>query len=214
MLPEGTSLRDILNAEQFTRLDYCFYDLLGVKLSSEQLYAALGRMTPSGLASYLTVMMYMKSHPDVNVQNTIDGWFQLEAKRQNKPVGGLESVAFQAKLLTQGSSLEEQVSALMCMVDNVDLNIMMLNDITEAYHEQDLEAVIAAMDEMSEVECGSSEQENEALLYGRNERWVKLMPAIMAARPTFFAVGAAHLVGKRGVLNLLRQAGYSVEGVQ
>ena len=35
----------------------------------------------------------------------------------------------------------------------------------------------------------------------------------MAQKPTLFAVGAGHLVGDKGVLNLLRQAGYTVEGV-
>ena len=214
MLPEGKTLRDVMTADQFTRLDHCFYDVLGVKLSSEQLYNALGHMTPSGLSSYLTVMLYMKSHPDVNIQNAIDGWFQVEAQRQGKPVGGLESVAYQARLLMQEGSIEDQVTALMCLVDNIDFNVMMLNDITEAYHNQDLDAVAAAMDEQSEVECGASDQENESLIYGRNENWVKQMPAIMRAHPTFFAVGSAHLTGERGVLQLLRQAGYKVEGVK
>lgn len=214
MLPDGKTLRDVMTADQFSRLDYCFQEQLGVKLSSEQLYSALGHMTPSGLSSYLTVMLYMKSHPDVNVQNAIDSWFQFEAQRQGKPVGGLESVAFQARLLMQEGYIEDQVTALMCLVDNVDLNVMMLNDITEAYHNQDLAAVADAMGELDEVDCGATEQENESLLYGRNENWVKLMPAIMRARPTFFAVGSAHLTGDRGVLNLLRQAGYTVEGVK
>lgn len=213
-LPDGKSLRDVMTADQFSRLDQCFYEQLGMRLSSDQLYAAFGHMSPSGLSSYLTVMLYMKSHPEVNVQNAIDGWFQAEALRQGKPVGGLESVAFQARLLMQGGTIEEQVQALMCMVDNIDLNIMMLNDLTEAYHDQDLNAVVSAMNEMDEVECGMTDREGESLLYGRNERWVQQMPAIMSAHPTLFAVGAAHLTGDRGVLNLLRQSGYSVEGMK
>ena len=39
------------------------------------------------------------------------------------------------------------------------------------------------------------------------------MPALMAQKPTLFAVGAGHLPGTKGVLHLLRQAGYKVEGV-
>lgn len=214
LLPDGKTLRDVMTADQFSRLDYCFQEQLGVKLSSEQLYNALGHMTPAGLSSYLTVMLYMKSHPESNIQTAIDSWFQSEALRQGKHVGGLESVSFQAELLMQSGTIEEQVTALMCMVDNVDFSIMMLNDVTEAYHDQDLDAVAAAMNEMSEVECDASEQENESLLYDRNNRWLEQMPSIMQQHPTFFAVGAAHLTGDRGVLNLLRQAGYTVEGVR
>jgi uncharacterized protein YbaP (TraB family) len=40
------------------------------------------------------------------------------------------------------------------------------------------------------------------------------MPAIMKQAPTFFAVGAGHLPGEKGVLQLLRNAGYTVEGVK
>ena len=39
------------------------------------------------------------------------------------------------------------------------------------------------------------------------------MPSIMADKPTFFAVGAAHLAGDDGVLSLLRKAGYTVSAV-
>ena len=34
----------------------------------------------------------------------------------------------------------------------------------------------------------------------------------VAERPTFFAVGAGHLPGEKGLLQLLRNAGYTVEG--
>ena len=35
----------------------------------------------------------------------------------------------------------------------------------------------------------------------------------MAVKPTFFAVGAGHLGGSFGVINLLREAGYTVNAV-
>mgnify|MGYP006319358759 CR=1 FL=1 len=40
------------------------------------------------------------------------------------------------------------------------------------------------------------------------------MPDIMKAHPTFFAVGAGHLPGDKGLLKLLREAGYTVEAVK
>ena len=215
-LPDGQTLRDVLTTEQFTLLDRCFQEVVGAKLSSDQIFATLGRMTPSGLSSYLTVMLYIQNHPgEVNIQNGIDSWFQAEATRQGKPVGGLESVAFQANLLMQSGSLEEQIKSLMCLVENIDLNLMLLNDLTEAYHKQDLEGVATAMDTEMDDGCAAlPDGESEALLYMRNERWVKQMPSIMRQHPTLFAVGAAHLIGDRGVLELLRQAGYTVEGIR
>jgi len=40
------------------------------------------------------------------------------------------------------------------------------------------------------------------------------MPAIMSRKATLFAVGAGHLLGPKGVLTLLRNAGYQVEAVK
>ncbi|MEP6724273.1 MAG: TraB/GumN family protein [Bacteroidota bacterium] len=36
------------------------------------------------------------------------------------------------------------------------------------------------------------------------------MPAIMRDAPALFAVGAGHLGGEKGVINLLRKAGFTV----
>ena len=52
------------------------------------------------------------------------------------------------------------------------------------------------------------------LTYERNTNWVKVMPEIMKEAPTFFAVGAAHLCGDKGVLRLLEKEGYKIEGVK
>lgn len=71
-----------------------------------------------------------------------------------------------------------------------------------------------AMDAKLHNSCDNRPEEEDALIYNRNADWLKKMPALMAQKPTFFAVGAGHLPGERGVLNLLRKAGYTVEGVK
>jgi uncharacterized protein len=40
------------------------------------------------------------------------------------------------------------------------------------------------------------------------------MSKSMKEAPSFFAVGAAHLAGKNGVIHLLRKAGYTVKAVK
>ncbi|MDX2234112.1 MAG: TraB/GumN family protein [Hyphomonadaceae bacterium] len=53
----------------------------------------------------------------------------------------------------------------------------------------------------------------EALVYARNARWAARIDAIMAGEGrAFVAVGAAHLVGPKGLPALLRAQGYVVEG--
>lgn len=55
-----------------------------------------------------------------------------------------------------------------------------------------------------------------SIIQGRNIAWAKKMPAIMEEGSTLFAVGVAHLGNpkeKRGLLQLLRKAGYTLEPV-
>jgi uncharacterized protein len=53
----------------------------------------------------------------------------------------------------------------------------------------------------------------DALIYARNGRWVAKIDELMAGKGrVFIAVGAAHLVGERGLPAQLRARGYAVEG--
>ena len=49
-----------------------------------------------------------------------------------------------------------------------------------------------------------------ALLDTRNRNWIPVISKKAKEKVTFFAVGAGHLGGKRGVIQLLRDAGYTV----
>ena len=48
----------------------------------------------------------------------------------------------------------------------------------------------------------------------RNEKWIKEIPTIISEKPTFIAVGASHLAGKKGLINLLMELGYKVENIE
>src|SRR3569623_517295 len=50
----------------------------------------------------------------------------------------------------------------------------------------------------------------EDLLFSRNASWVPELEQLHASDGGFVAVGAMHLIGKRSVLDLLRQRGYTV----
>ena len=51
------------------------------------------------------------------------------------------------------------------------------------------------------------------MLQNRNQNWIPVMATEMKKAPTFFAVGAAHLGGINGVINLLRKRGYLVKPI-
>ena len=58
-----------------------------------------------------------------------------------------------------------------------------------------------------------SPETKKILLENRNKAWIPKLIAMLNERHTYFiTVGAAHLVGPMGVPNLLRAAGYKVDG--
>jgi uncharacterized protein YbaP (TraB family) len=212
MLPEGTTLSSLLDKEQMDRLNALLREVMGVDMTNEAVAAQLDKLSPSTLETQISLLVYMKNMPTLDVTSMIDTYFQQEAVKKGKGIGGLETADFQMEVL-YGASLEKQVKSLMCFVDNFQDGVEMAEFITAAYFAQDLEQLEELNLEEQEDEC-SSPEDNEKLIYGRNADWVKKMPEIMKAKPTLFVVGAFHLCGERGVLKMLEAQGYTVEGVR
>ena len=213
MLPEGMTLDKLLSADEMNRLNAYMKELMGMDLSNPLLAQQMGKMTPSALTTTLSVFSYMKKSGNIDVQNGFDDYFQKEAVRQGKSVGGLETMAFQVNVLYKGMTLERQKELLMCQVDNAEFLGKMEDDVIRAFFAQDINAIKEAMDKKQDNSCDTTPEEEEMLIDKRNADWLKKMPALMKQKPTLFAVGAGHLPGEKGVLNLLRQAGYKVEGM-
>jgi hypothetical protein len=79
----------------------------------------------------------------------------------------------------------------------------------QLYKDQDIEGMQRQASEDPEI--AGFEQ---ILLINRNRNWIPVMERMMAEKPTFFAVGAGHLGGANGVLQLLKTAGYTVEPIR
>ena len=214
MLPEGMTLEKLLTSEEMTRLNAYMKSLMGMDMTNPMIAQEMGKWTPSALSTTLSSLSYMKKTSGFDPQNQFDNYFQKEAVKQGKGVGGLETTVFQLNMLFKSQTLERQKELLMCQVDNVAFMDEMTDGVIKAFYAQDLNAIKEAMDAKLYNSCDSRPEEEDALIYNRNADWVKKMPALMAKKPTLFAVGAAHLPGEKGVLNLLRQAGYKVEGIK
>ena len=215
LLPEGQTLKTVLNAEQYNKLDAFVKKTMGVGLSNPQIFAQLGKATPGTLATQFQMLLYMQAHMgEFDPTNTFDQYFQAQAKKNNEPIGGLETVSFQADLLYASASMERQVTQLMCLLDNEKYYTDLMDRMAKAYYSQDLNKLKEVMDEKLSATCDATPEELAALIDNRNADWAHKMPAIMAAKPTLFVVGAGHLPGEKGLLTLLKGTGYTVESVK
>lgn len=213
MLPEGTTLSTLLTKEQMERLNALMRELMGVDMTNEAVAEQLDKLPPTVLETQLTLLVYMKNIQGLNPADLIDTYFQREAMKNGKAVRGFETADFQMEVL-YGAPMEKQVEDLMCFVDNFKEGAELAEFITAAYFAQDLERLEELNLEEQQGACAGNPEDNDKLLYDRNVNWVKAMPAIMREQPTFFAVGAFHLCGERGVLRMLEAEGYKIEPVK
>ena len=214
-LPAGKTIKDYLTPDEYKRLDAFMVAKMGTGLSNPMVASKMGNLTPMALVTQFQLLLYMTKHMgEFDPSSTFDQYFQAQAKKNGLPCGGLETLQKQINVLYKGKPMSRQVEELMCFIDNENFNSQMMEDLTSAFYAQNLETLKQVMDRKLGGKCDSTPEEEDMLINNRNADWVAKMPGIMTSKPTFFAVGAAHLPGDKGVLQLLRNAGYTIEGVR
>ena len=76
------------------------------------------------------------------------------------------------------------------------------------------ETDVEKMEEMTKKEDMGMKNFTNILLYDRNANWAKKLNELMPKGGLVIAVGAGHLPGSKGVISLLRKAGYQVQPVK
>lgn len=129
--------------------------------------------------------------------------FSQMAAKENKEVLGLEKIAEQMAALEHSYTNAEMIEQL----EYYDTTFM--QQMMKVYLSQDLNSLYAMVIDKRFMD----EDAQKLLLDSRNENWLTQMPAMMQKNSTFFAVGAGHLGGNKGIIALLRKAGYTVKPV-
>lgn len=162
-------------------------------------------MKPMAVTTMISVTMAQQAMPGFDPAQQLDTWFQTAGVKNGKKVVPLETVERQATVLFDTTPISYQAEALVELLKDPAKALDMSKRLTRAYEEQDLDKMLAL-----------SEEENQhpefmvALLDNRNADWLAKLPAIMNDGPSFIAVGALHLAGKKGLVEGLRKAGYTV----
>ena len=214
MLPDGQTLDKLFTADDMARVNTLLKNVMGVDMTHPIAAQQLGKLTPQALQTQLAAIMCLKKHPGFNPNESLDGYFQQQAVAKGKNVGAFETVDKQIEIMYKSSTIDRQKEQLLCMADNQEFNEEIAENMIQAYFAQDIDAIKKVMDAKLNNSCDATPAEEETLIYGRNDNWVKQMPGIMKQKATLFVVGAGHLPGERGVIAQLRKAGFTVEGVK
>ena len=196
-LLRGKKLSDMFSDSDYNKLNVFFRDTIGMPLT------LLNTMKPFVLFSILT----LKSLPCAEPQSYELSFVKM-AKEQSKEVLGLETIEDQMKIF-DGMPDSVQVQMVMRYINEFDEQKKEFAKMVNAYKQENLDSIYEHI--MSSPDISGSE---EVLLFNRNEKWIPIMETAMQKEKIFFAVGAGHLGGPKGVINLLREKGYSVKGIR
>jgi hypothetical protein len=197
MNPDMKNISEGLNEEDLKILNEYFSTNYGADLSR------FGIIKPFALLSMMTVKGLDCPQPASYEQRFIQ-----MATEKGVETKGLETIEDQVGIFDK-VPLEEQISWLVNIAKNPEEFKGDLALLLEAYHSRDLEIIYSSISNYPEYEFIS-----EDLLDKRNKNWVDPMIEMAKDKSTFFAIGAAHLGGENGVIQLLRSEGFSVEAVQ
>ena len=200
MMPADTSLLSLFSTEEAAKVN----EWLGKKMGAS--LEMLSVMKPMTIMVTVQNKEMMEVIPEIATMTTIDKYMQTLGQSKGKTIGELETADYQMELL-YGNSLEEQADALLEMIDHGDSKGL-LQQLTNAYKSQNLDTLWKVFQEQM------TGYEYDAIVKVRNLNWEKQMKELLPKQTTLFVVGAGHLPGESGMINLLREAGYKVKPVK
>lgn len=194
---QGKKLSDFFNKEDYEKLNVFFRDSIGMPLTM------FNTMKPFVLFSIISLKTL--NCPE---QESYEMSFVKMAKEQNKEVLGLETIEDQMKIF---DDMPDSVQAQMLIryADEFYEQKEEFSKMIALYKQQNLTAIYDQT--ISSPDIAGSE---DVLLFNRNKNWIPVIEDAMKEAKVFFAVGAGHLAGEKGVISLLRAKGYSVTPVR
>lgn len=195
-MKNDTTLKQLLPPAQYDSVVSAFQHISGLPLTLMQ------KMKPQLIESAI--------YPKLLGCEGAQAWeqkFMQMAKVNNMEIKGLEQVEDQLKIFDEipYKAQAEEFAQSVLHIDSVKESF---DKMLALYKQKDLDALSNMMDETS-----TPSDFMDKLLNNRNKKWIPEIIEQAKLKPTFFAVGAAHLGSTNGVINLLRQKGYTVTPV-
>lgn len=197
-MKDGKKLEDLYTPEEYERVQHYFADTLKMPLMLLQ----------SAKPYFLVALLYPKMM-DCNSPVGVETELVKMAKEDGKEIRGLETLQFQASVF-DSIPYEWQAKELLKNIDSFAVYKDEFDRMLAFYKDQQLDS----LKEMINKSEFGSDKYSDLLLNNRNKNWTAQLKEIMKKTSVFVAVGAGHLVGDSGIINLLRKEGYKVEPLE
>ena len=197
-----TTLSDLLSEKDYQKVKTFF-----ASRSSLIPFSILETYKPMLAAS-----MIMQSATDCDNAVSMEQLIMQQAKREDKEIKGMETMTYQLSIF-DSIPYELQAKQLLAFIEDNSTEEKASKEYDEmasAYRNQEL----SKLEDLIKKEEFGVGNFTDLLLYNRNYNWITTMQKIFNSNSAVIAVGAGHLPGEKGVINLLRKAGYTVEPME
>ena len=206
MAPTDSTLSKVFTKEQYDSIDNVLKKYSGGQAALNMLEP----MIPTLVSQQLAILINMQVIPNFNPMQQLDTHVKAIGAQAGKEVNGFETVEFQINVLF-GDPISKQAEDLLESIRKEDMMKSFSFDLYNAYITQDIEKLRQLM---IDPDLGLEPEDEAKMLTNRNINWVNQLKTILPQKSVFVCVGAGHLPGENGVLNLLRQAGYTITPVK
>ena len=197
-MKNDTTLKDLYTDEQYKKVESYFRDSLNMPIGM------MNNLKPL----FLQALLYPKLMPCKTVSGMEEALMKI-AKENKKEIRGLETIEFQASVF-DSIPYDVQAKELLKGIDSIHDYKDEFSSMLNVYKTQRLSEIEKFF---NTSEFGLAENQ-DILLDKRNINWVSQLKDLLPKKTMFIAVGAGHLVGKKGVITLLREEGYTLRPVQ
>ena len=192
MMDSGQSLENLVSKTDYDSMSHIFMDKASV---------------PMVLMAKAKPMLLMSAVFPSLLGCAPEGWetrFEEMAKNNKIPIKGVETIEYQLSVFDT-IPYNMQAGMLKDFLYNLDSTKRSFDEMLDIYLKKDINALYEVT--VKDPDFGNYEA---LMLNNRNNNWIPVIAAATKEMPTFFAVGAAHLGGEKGVISLLRKNGFKV----
>lgn len=193
----GKKLKDLLNEADYALLTGYFKDSLKMPLA------------PFAASKPFVLMSLMYPNLLGCPPKSYELEFMQLAKKAKKEVIGLEAVEEQMAIFDK-IPYEKQAAQVVKIAKDPAKARKDFAKLVGLYKSGNIRKMSRSA---REGDSGFEDYEAD-LLQNRNQRWIETIGQEAREMPTFFAVGAAHLGGKTGVVRLLKKAGFTLKAIE
>ena len=210
--PDDSTVRDHMPEE--------LYERCAALLTEAKAYSPLLDHYNLAMWSNLVESAALVTQSPLQADDAMDLMLIQRAYDNKLPVLDVESASFQMKLL---NSFPEELNLLMIrsVLDGLDSYGESIDALYTAWLKGDYDEFLALFtaedgeEELSEAERALVEDYNKAMVEDRNLGMAEVASGYLRSGDTvFMAVGTGHLVGQRGLVQLLQDLGFTAERLE